>query len=74
MTTHTAYGAACAAVLAIASLSAGAAQTNDQPTMRFVQSNGIRMCIAEMGTGPLVLLRGRDRVSEESPETVDQVH
>ena len=51
MTTHTAYGAACAAVLAIASLRAGAAQTNDQPTMRFVQLNGIRMRIAEWARG-----------------------
>jgi pimeloyl-ACP methyl ester carboxylesterase len=28
----------------------------DQPTLRFVESNGIRMRIAEMGKGPLVLL------------------
>ena len=30
--------------------------TTDQPTLRTIQSNGIRMRIAEMGTGPLVLL------------------
>src|ERR1700682_40219 len=28
----------------------------DQPTMRFVQTNGIKMRIAEMGSGPLVVL------------------
>src|SRR5688500_5461814 len=27
-----------------------------QPTLRFIESNGIRMRIAEMGKGPLVLL------------------
>jgi pimeloyl-ACP methyl ester carboxylesterase len=30
--------------------------TTEQPTLRFVESNGIRMRIAEMGKGPLVLL------------------
>jgi pimeloyl-ACP methyl ester carboxylesterase len=30
--------------------------TTEQPTLRTIQSNGIRMRIAEMGTGPLVLL------------------
>lgn len=28
----------------------------DQPTLRFVQANGIKMRIAEMGSGPLVVL------------------
>src|SRR5262249_30300993 len=29
---------------------------SEQPAMRFVQTNGIRMRIAEMGSGPLVVL------------------
>jgi pimeloyl-ACP methyl ester carboxylesterase len=40
-------------------LQAGAqvtSSTGTQPTLRFIESNGIRMRIAEMGKGPLVLL------------------
>ena len=48
--------AACAALTAVAWLAQPSAQTVNQPTLRFVQSNGIRMRIAEMGQGPLVLL------------------
>ena len=32
------------------------AAPSDEPTLRFVQSNGIRMRVAEMGKGPLVIL------------------
>ncbi len=31
-------------------------KTTEQPTLRFIESNGIRMRIAEMGKGPLVIL------------------
>jgi len=48
--------AACAALTTMAWLAQPSAQTASQPTLRFVQSNGIRMRIAEMGQGPLVLL------------------
>ena len=30
--------------------------STEQPTLRFIESNGIRMRIAEMGKGPLVIL------------------
>ena len=40
---------------AAASVATAAAQPNE-PTLRFVQSNGIRMRVAEMGKGPLVIL------------------
>src|SRR5215510_10705451 len=46
-------------MLALTAVSASA-QTNppaaSQPKLRFVESNGIRMRVAEMGTGPLVIL------------------
>ena len=53
---HVGITAACAALVAVASLARPSAQTPSEPTLRFVQSNGIRMRIAEMGKGPLVLL------------------
>lgn len=50
--------AAIVAVLALFSLTPSEAQvsSSDQPTLRFIESNGIRMRIAEMGKGPLVVL------------------
>lgn len=44
----------CVALLAAAL--AGGAAAADRPSLRHVQTNGIRMRIAEMGSGPLVLL------------------
>jgi pimeloyl-ACP methyl ester carboxylesterase len=49
-----AAGLASAVVLSASHLTS--AQSTEQPVLRFVQSNGIRMRIAEMGSGPLVLL------------------
>src|SRR6186713_3144695 len=43
-------------VLAIAAAVASSAAPANEPTLRFVQSNGIRMRVAEMGKGPLVIL------------------
>ena len=43
---------------AAASVATPAAPPNE-PTLRFVQSNGIRMRVAEMGKGPLVILLPR---------------
>ena len=53
--------AACAGllwfVLAVFSSLTFAAETPmNEPTLRYVESNGIRMRIAEMGSGPLVIL------------------
>ncbi len=48
--------AACLTLAAIACLAQPSAQTPSTPTLRFIQSNGLRMRIAEMGRGPLVLL------------------
>ncbi len=45
--------------LMLAALTAGgggAWGADEEPTLRFIESNGIRMRIAEMGEGPLVLL------------------
>src|SRR5262245_21743309 len=44
-------------VCSLLSTVAFAAETQTaQPTLRFVESNGVRLRIAEMGKGPLVLL------------------
>lgn len=44
-------------LLTVLSAGAAAAQTpSAEPTLREIQANGIRLRIAEMGTGPLVLL------------------
>jgi pimeloyl-ACP methyl ester carboxylesterase len=50
--------AAFVAVFALLSISPSEAQveSSQQPTLRFIESNGIRMRIAEMGEGPLVVL------------------
>src|SRR6266581_4982436 len=60
--THMAFAGALTMVLDLgingcAAPPAQVSQTRaDQPTMRFVQTNGIKMRIAEMGSGPLVVL------------------
>ncbi len=54
MTLRATLGGLVAATLLLGGLAA--AQPEARPTMRFIQSNGIQMRIAEMGTGPLVIL------------------
>jgi pimeloyl-ACP methyl ester carboxylesterase len=49
------FSAALVALLGLVS-TVDAQVTTEQPTLRTIQSNGIRMRIAEMGKGPLVLL------------------
>ena len=48
----------CAAIALLSVIMPAEAQVKDaqEPTLRFIESNGIRMRIAEMGEGPLVLL------------------
>jgi pimeloyl-ACP methyl ester carboxylesterase len=43
-------------VAAVACVATATLRAADGPTMRVVQSNGIKLRIAEMGTGPLVIL------------------
>jgi len=54
MTRRATLSGIMAATLLLSGLAA--AQTEAKPTMRFIESNGINMRIAEMGTGPLVIL------------------
>src|SRR5262245_37506935 len=44
------------AIGSAADVQAQASKTSAQPKLRFIKSNGIRMRIAEMGKGPLVIL------------------
>ncbi len=46
----------CFALPAYAQEKSEASKKMDKPTMRFIETNGLRMRIAEMGEGPLVVL------------------